>query len=90
MLNDDDDESSQDAELDEDLVQIMYKRNVNRSKRNMQSLKFLSFKAIALSAKGNPLNNPDTPPLPLNVLCMEKSRIHECQSTTSLFLQVPL
>jgi hypothetical protein len=61
-------DESLEASSEDDVLHGMWKWNSSRSKRNMQSLKFLSLKAVAANAKRNPFN-PNSAMLPLHILC---------------------
>jgi hypothetical protein len=79
-------DESQEAEseaTEDDLLDGLSNWSANRSKRNMQSLKFLSFKAIAANAKRNPYSNPNATPLPLHILCMNFVTCFGCHSNIS-------
>jgi hypothetical protein len=70
-VEDESQEAASEGSAEDDLLDGLSKWSANRSKRNMQSLKFLSFKAIAANAKRNPYSNPNASPLPLHILCMK-------------------
>lgn len=68
-------DESEESGSEEDFLDALYKWSSHRSKRNLQSLKFLSFKAIAANAKWNSLSIPEALLLPLHILCTNKFHI---------------